>query len=253
MLANATRLPDGRPFAELVLFDGDGVVVVNKPPGLPTTGRTLEDTDCLQWFAMQHFRRMVWCVHQLDADTSGALVLVRRKGLVPIWQERLQSPNAHKTYLAWLQGELAHERVEVRAPLGALDKSGRQLGVVETGKPAHTSIERLAISSGMSLCAITLHTGRTHQIRIHAQHIGHPLIGEEWYSNPPDHRHPRQALHAWLIRIHATPEQRFVAPVPTDLQGFHRAAGFSDLGGILSDWHDVTEFKSPLVSAGRAR
>ena len=238
MLADASRLPDGRRFEEIVLFEGDGVVVVNKPPGLPTTGRTLDDTDCLQWYAIQHFRRMVWCVHQLDADTSGALVLVRRKTLVPIWQERLHSPNANKTYVAWLQGELGQQRVEVRAPLGSLDKSGRHLGVTESGKPAHTSVERLAISSGISLCAITLHTGRTHQIRIHAQHMGHPLIGEEWYSDPPDHRHPRQALHAWQIRIHAAPEQHFIAPVPIDLQDFHRAAGFPELADLLSAWRD---------------
>lgn len=233
MLDAASRLPDGRPFAECVLFDSDGVVVVNKPPGLPTAGRTLDDSDCLQWFAMQHYRRMVWCVHQLDADTSGALVLVRRKSLVPLWQARLQAPHANKTYLAWLQGELAHERLEVTAPVGALDRAGRQLGVTETGKPAHTSIRRLAVSQGLTLCGVTLHTGRTHQIRIHAQHVGHPLVGEEWYSNPPDQRHTRQALHAWRIEIHEAPAQRFEAPVPRDLEDFHRAAGFSELGELL--------------------
>ena len=243
MSAVVTTLPDGRPFAEIVLYDNEGVVVVNKPPGLPTAGRSLDDTDCLQWFAMQHYRRMVWCVHQLDADTSGALVLVRRKGLVPIWQERLQSPNAHKTYLAWMQGEIADERIEVRAPLGPLDKTGRQLGVSETGKPAHTSVCRLAVSSGISLCAVTLHTGRTHQIRIHAQHIGHPLIGEEWYSSPPDTRHRRQALHAWQIQVHAPPAMRFIAPVPADLQDFHRAAGFPALDDLLGEWRLATEVK----------
>jgi 23S rRNA-/tRNA-specific pseudouridylate synthase len=238
MLDAASRLPDGRPFAGSVLFDQDGGVVVNKPPGLPTAGRTLEDPDCLQWFAMQHYRRMVWCVHQLDADTSGALVLVRRKSLVPLWQARLQAPHANKTYLAWLQGEVADACLEVRVPVGALDSTGRQLGVTPTGKPAHTSIRRLAVSQGMTLCAVMLHTGRTHQIRIHAQHVGHPLVGEEWYSNPPDHRHSRQALHAWRIDVHAAPGQQFVAPVPPDLQDFHRAAGFPDLGSILREIDD---------------
>lgn len=205
--------------SKLILYDADGVIVCNKPPGLPSTGRSLDDPDCLQSKLIAHCRRMVWAVHQLDADTSGLNVFVRRSSLVAPWQSRLRWPNARKQYLAAVHGSVSSSLQQIDAPLGPLDATGRQLGVTPRGKPATTELEVVDHNANFSLLRVTLHTGRTHQIRIHLAHVGHPLVGEEWYRTPPCTLHRRQALHAWRLDFNdALEPPELCAPVPDDLR-----------------------------------
>jgi 23S rRNA-/tRNA-specific pseudouridylate synthase len=223
--------PDGTTLAERVLVDEAGLLIINKPWRIPTAGRNLDDPDCVQWHVIQACRKMVWAVHQLDADTSGVLVLVRRRTLVPVWQRALGDDATSKVYLAWLQGTLAGDHHRVDEPVGALDAGGRQLGVTSDGKSALSEFSVLARSTSATLVKVRIHTGRTHQIRIHAQHLGHSLVGEEWYADRPCQLHERQALHAWRIEL-ADPSSVGVdgaleAPVPADLLQLHARLGFT--------------------------
>lgn len=205
--------------SKLLLHDADGVIVCNKPPGLPSTGRSLDDPDCLQHLLTVYCRRMVWAAHQLDADTSGLNVFVRRSSLVAPWQNRLRWPNARKQYIAAVHGAVSLDMRAIDAPLGPLDATARQLGVTQHGKPAFTELEVLDRNDRFSLLRVTLRTGRTHQIRIHLAHVGHPIVGEQWYRRPPCTLHARQALHAWRLDFDdALEPQGISAPVPDDLR-----------------------------------
>jgi 23S rRNA-/tRNA-specific pseudouridylate synthase len=187
---------------------------------LPTAGRTLDDPDCLQFWLMLRCKRMIWAVHQLDADTTGVNVFVSKKSLVPKMQERLRFPNAAKSYLAVVHGNPTFDAVRIDEPLGFLktsDFSGQ--AVVVGGKASATRVTVLARSETHALVRATLETGRTHQVRVHLAHVGHPLVGEEWYRRPPCDEHPRQALHAERIefRDEESPSE-LVSPMPADLQ-----------------------------------
>lgn len=201
-----------------ILFESEDVVVVDKPWGIPSTGRRLSDPDSVQYALMQRYVSMTWAVHQLDADTSGVNVFVRRRNLVKVWQTRMRFPTGEKTYLAVVHGEFTADRT-IEAPVGVVRTTpSRHLGIAADGRRAVTRFEVLSRNTDFSLLRVQIETGRTHQIRIHATSIGHPLVGETWYRETPCRRHPRQALHAFELRFHDKEEpEALTCPVATDL------------------------------------
>ena|SRR5690554_6169307 len=213
-----------RPKTERIDFDVeaqiigelDGVLFLNKPAGWPTSGRSLEDPDCLQHRLMSHAGRMIWAIHQLDGDTSGLNVFTRRRGRVPHWQKRLHFPQARKEYLAIVHGQ-------VRGPLKIDDPIGRRQdgtwGVSEDGKSALTLATPVISTEAYSLLRVHQRTGRTHQIRVHLSHHGHPLVGEFWYNDAPCTLAERHMLHAWRTRFDRQEEPGCVlAAVPEDFR-----------------------------------
>lgn len=205
--------------AKSLLLERHGdLLVVNKPHGWPTSGHTLADPDCVQWLLMQEVGGMVWAAHQLDADTSGVCLFACNKKLVTQVQELLSRPETRKEYLAIVSGEPDWEEIEERSPIGRIDE--RTLGVHSAGKPARSVFRVLDRRGGFAVIAARIFTGRTHQIRIHLSHLGHPLVGEEWYANPPCKLHFRQALHARSIHFAENgilPVDTVSAPLPADL------------------------------------
>lgn len=193
-----------------ILHDADGVVVVDKPPGLEATGRTRDDPGGVEHHLATQLRRRVWAVHQLDRDTSGALIFVRRKSLVAEWQGRLA--RATKRYLAIAHGRVAP--VTVDAPL-AYDRDLRRWVIREGGKPAVTELRVLHARDEASLVEARPRTGRTHQVRVHLASRGHPLFGESRHREPPCDAHPRHALHLWRIEVG---DDVFESALPDDLR-----------------------------------
>ena len=224
--------PDPGPIERYILHERDGVVVINKPAPLPTSGRHLHDDWCAQSLLIRHFGAMTWAVHQLDTPTTGLNVFVRRRELVPIWQQRLRYPVARKEYLAICHGELPEGSTRVDAPLGRLPDGGH--GVTPDGKEAVTIVHRLASAGGFSVARCVLRTGRTHQIRLHLASLGHPLVGEARYRGEPCTLLPRHALHAWRLRMATVDEPRLlVAPVPADLIALCARLGLPDPRDVL--------------------
>ncbi|MDQ8185750.1 RluA family pseudouridine synthase [Pelagicoccus sp. SDUM812002] len=209
--------------APFILAQHGDLIVLNKPFDWPTTGRSLDDDDCVQYHLINHFGQMVWAVHQLDADTSGVCLFSLDKQLVTDLQALWRDPAMLKDYLCIVKGEPAWDIIDERSPIGKVDE--RSLGVTPIGKTAHTSFLVLDRRNGFSLIQAKLYTGRTHQIRIHLSHLGHPLIGEEWYTDLPCTVHLRQALHAARIQFPDAapiPEKEFSAPLADDLQDLAR-------------------------------
>lgn len=214
-------LPDAGPTAHLadpVRVEHDGVLVCDKPPGLPTTGRDLTDPACLQGLVMaRRRRRKVWAVHQLDQDTSGLVLLALRKPLVAVvggWLQR-----GTKTYLAVVHGRVQGPH-RIEAPIGWRRDGVRRFPAIGAdGKAARSHVTPVACAAHHSLVEVAIETGRTHQVRLHLAHLGHPLVGEGLHRDPPCGQHPRHALHAWRLVLPDAPAplQRLEAPIPADL------------------------------------
>lgn len=198
-----------------ILHDQDGLVVVDKPPDRPTTGRTLDDPDGVQHALMEQLRRRpLWAVHQLDRETSGVNLFVRRKALVELWAGHLKA--GRKVYVAICHGVPGPvgEPVEVDAPLGWIEATRRQ-GVTADGRAAQSTFLTLQTAGPFALVLVRIATGRTHQVRLHLEHLGCALVGERRYREPPCELHPRQALHALVVDCGAA--GLFAAGIPRDL------------------------------------
>ena len=205
-----------RDLESRILLEAGTLLVIDKPPGLPSTGRSLDDEDCLQHAVIERAGGMVWAVHQLDADTSGVNLFTTERRQVAALKGALSAPSARKHYLAMVHGRPAWETRTVTDPIGMVD--GTSLGVIANGRSAHTEFEVLDRGPEHSLLGIRIRTGRTHQVRIHAAHLGHPLVGEEWYRSPPCSLHPRQALHASQLILKGQRCLDVAAPIPEDLE-----------------------------------
>jgi 23S rRNA-/tRNA-specific pseudouridylate synthase len=199
-----------------LLFEEGGVVVVDKPAGLPSTGRDLQDPRSVEHRLAEQLGRRVWAVHQLDAGTSGVNVFVTRKSAVADWQARMKWPRAEKTYVAFVAASLSSRHLKLDGPLARDEGTGR-MRVDASGKAALTLVEEVATSESGALVLARLRTGRTHQIRVHLAEAGAPLIGERVYVQPPCERHPRQALHAWRIGFRDKSHPPLESPLPADL------------------------------------
>lgn len=215
-----------------------GVVVVDKPAGLASTGRTLEDPDCVQGQLMgQLKRRKVWAVHQLDKLTSGVNVFVLRKALVAEWSERMRYPNATKIYLAVAKGTWPDPSVgelHVRQAIGKVQRGVKTFpGLVDEangGKAAHSVVRRLATSRNGVAVAVELRTGRTHQVRLHLASLGLPIVGDPLHGvEAPEVAEAGMALHAWRLTVTdaQAPLSKLEAPIPQRLVRIAEHLGLS--------------------------
>ena len=178
-----------------ILLDDNGLIVVDKPAGVSSTGRTLTDPDCIQSLLMRHYRRTrIWAVHQLDKETSGLNLFVKRKALVAHWAKALR--DGEKIYYAYVHGRLGDDSVLVNAPLGYCARRKRH-AVISAGKQAISHIVCLKKFERATKVAVRIDTGRTHQVRLHLEHLGHPVLGDSRYGCEASAKaHNRTALHA---------------------------------------------------------
>ncbi len=215
-----------------VLHEDEDEVVVFKPAGLLTHPTEAKEEDTLlsrvsAWAAHRHRGRpYVAVVHRLDKETSGVIAFARsRKGLLSL-QAQLRGHTMDRTYQAIVEGDLAGEAGRFDWAL-VEDRGDRRRGVAkegETGVPAVTEwrvLERFGVAT---LVQARLRTGRTHQVRVHFAHAGHPLVGDPVYRDPRRPAFPvafsRQALHAGRLGF-ATPSGEEVlveAEPPADFQ-----------------------------------
>ncbi|MEH7179636.1 RluA family pseudouridine synthase [Neobacillus vireti] len=182
-----------------VLFEDDHVIVFNKPPYMNTHPNDDSDTNSLvnaaQFYAQSKGEvMMVRQIHRLDRDTSGAILFAKHGLAGAILDRMLEKREIKRTYLALVQGHLKKKKGTIIEPIGRDRHHPTRRRVSVTGQEAKTHYQFLKEDHGDCYVKCWLDTGRTHQIRVHFSHIGHPLVGDRLYGGKPLFK--RQALHA---------------------------------------------------------
>ena len=173
-------------------------------------------------------------VHRLDKDTSGLLLVARDDEAQEHLVEALRQRQVARVYLALVKGHPAVGSGTVEAPVGRHPTKRRMMGVVSGGRPAVTHYRVLGSSEATSLLEVTLETGRTHQIRVHLTHIGHPIVGDRTYGNTAELATglglERPWLHSWRLSFPHPADGRMVAvedKLPSGLTDALEAAGIA--------------------------
>lgn len=220
--------------ARSVLFEDDGLLVINKPPGLAVhggSGITLGLIETLR--QMRPEARHLELVHRLDRDTSGCIMVAKKRSYLRHLQASLREKSAGaggitKVYQALVVGDWSKRIHQVNAPLLKTEVAGgeRVVRVHPDGKPSLTEFKVLQRFNGFSLIEARPITGRTHQIRVHAQHSGHSLVGDEKYGNDEVNEAMREKgikrlfLHASALSFYLPESDTLThvdAPLPPDL------------------------------------
>jgi len=212
-----------------VIFEDRHFLVIDKPPGVASHGGSGVSHGAIELMRAARPREHLELVHRLDRDTSGVLVFARtRAGLVGL-QAAIRAGAVTKQYLCLMLGHPPRARFDVNVPLrkSVLQGGERMVRVAEDGKPALTFFREVDQYPGARLMQATLGTGRTHQIRVHAAHAGHPLAGDPKYGDREANKRFRElGLHRMFL--HAShlgfdldgQSYGFSAPLPDDLKTF---------------------------------
>lgn len=164
-------------------------------------------------------------VHRLDKDTSGLLVVAKTLPAMTSLTRAIAAHDVQRTYRAIVHGEVAPAGFSIEAPIGRDPRVRVRMAVVATGKPARTDVRCVAVRETLSALECSLHTGRTHQIRVHLSARGHPLVADELYGGRTALGLERQALHAAALGfVHPVSGAvlDFQAPPPGDFDAAWR-------------------------------
>ena len=199
-------------------YEDPDIYVINKPAGLLSVpGRGDDKYDSVQ-SRCQEFAPAAMAAHRLDMATSGLLLIAKHKAAERHYKQEFAARRVEKRYIAVVHGSLADDRGDIEYPLITdWERRPRQKICYEHGKTAHTSYEVLARDGATTRVALTPHTGRSHQLRVHLAAIGHPILGDEFYADEHLPPAPRLMLHA---------ETLAAANLHGIWQTFHLAAPF---------------------------
>jgi len=182
----------GEALESRILYEDKRLIILNKPSGIAVHGGS-----GIQFGVIESMRKsrsdlhFLELVHRLDRDTSGCLVLAKKRSALRQIHELLRTGKMQKRYLALVQGNWQYgtKRIDVPLQKQMLRSGERIVRVSEHGKAASSTFRPLAVSKKASLMEVEIHTGRTHQIRVHAAHSGHPVAGDEKYGEEAFNRY----------------------------------------------------------------
>ncbi len=223
-----------------ILYEDSDLAVLDKPAGLTVHPGAGRPTGTLAHHLLARYPEILGVggpgrpgiVHRLDQGTSGVIVAARTAAAYHRLARAFAAREVSKRYLAIAYGEPKPSGGMIDAPIGRHASKRTEMTVRKDGRPARTGYRTLAARAGISLVELDLATGRTHQIRVHLKHLGHPLVGDPLYGEarwkalpkpvqPTLRDFPRPALHAWRLGFEHPMDGRslaFEAPVPPDLR-----------------------------------
>jgi len=213
-----------------VLYEDDDLVVINKPAGLVVHPGAGHRKHTLVNALLHHFPTLSGIggmerpgiVHRLDKETSGCLVVAKTDEAHRSLSTQFAERTVEKIYLGLVAGRLRKRTGTIEEKIGRHPVHRQRMSIAsQRGRPAKTEYRVLNSSDTMSLVECRLHSGRTHQIRVHLHHLGHPVLGDKIYGAKHARHFPRQMLHAWKLGFQhpRTGEWKaFVAAPPDDFQ-----------------------------------
>lgn len=212
-----------------VLFEDEHLIILNKQAGIDThpnePGQIGTLANALAFhFQMNGLSRRVSQIHRLDRDTSGAIIFAKDPLAHAILDKDLQDRNVKRTYLAAVGGKVKRKKERIELSIGRDRHHPTRRRVSPNGQPSITNYVVLEYlpKEDISILSLQLETGRTHQIRVHLSHIGHPIVGDTLYGGSKN-LIKRQALHAVRISlIHPITREPLDIPaaVPSDMGRF---------------------------------
>jgi 23S rRNA pseudouridine955/2504/2580 synthase len=215
-----------------ILFEDDAFLAIDKPSGIAVHGGSGVAHGVIESLrAMRPQARYLELVHRLDRDTSGVLLVAKRRPALTALHEAMRTRAMDKRYVVGVAGRFRNEMQRVRLALAkrTLADGGKHVSVSEGGQEAETVFRRLARGAEFSLLEAELLTGRTHQIRVHLAHLGHPVLGDDKYGDFDLNRRLRKEglkrmfLHARSLEF-AHPltgeAMRIESTLPKDLEDF---------------------------------
>ena len=221
-----------------VLFEDEHLIAINKPPGLVVHPAAGHSNGTLVHALLHHCAGQLsgiggvarpGIVHRLDQHTSGCIVMAKNDTAHQSLAEQFANRSVRKVYLAVVCGGVQPVKGTIDAPIARHPSHRKLMAVVERGRQAITDYEVMQhFGDHATSVKVVLHTGRTHQIRVHFKHLGYPLLGDETYGSKATSRlvkvlgfqPKRQLLHAWNLSFtHPATRQRveLEAPIPEDI------------------------------------
>ena len=190
-----------------IVYEDEDVAIVNKPKGMvvhPGAGNqedTLVSGLLYELDDLSEINGVVrpGIVHRIDKDTTGLLMIAKNDKASLSLTEQLKNHSCKRTYHALVYGEIKENRGKITAPIGRSKEDRKKMAVIKDGKPAVTNFTVLKRFKGFTYIECHLETGRTHQIRVHLEYIGHPLVGDQTYGRRKVIGDLGQFLHAKTI------------------------------------------------------
>ena len=211
-----------------VLFEDDDLIVINKPAGISVHPGAGRKSGTLVNALLSHCKDLSGIggkerpgiVHRLDRETSGCLVVAKNDFVHVDLARQFASRTVSKIYLALVAGKLRRASGSIVAPITRHRVHRKKMAIArEGGRMSRTDFKVMRTGKEASLLQCRLHSGRTHQIRVHLQHLGYPILGDPVYGGRRAGQFSRQMLHAWKLGFdHPRGKRRvdFEAPLPED-------------------------------------
>ncbi len=171
---------------QAVIYEDSDLIIINKPTGMAVHGGSGLSFGVIeglrQLWPSQHYLELV---HRLDRETSGCLMIAKKRSVLRVLHEHLRGNGVDKQYVALVSGRATKDKIVVDQPLkkNVLRSGERIVRVAEEGKPSKTSFRMIERFKNATFYNIKPHTGRTHQIRVHAEHLGQPIAGDPKYGD----------------------------------------------------------------------
>ncbi len=192
-----------------IVFEDARLLAISKPSGMASHGGSGVSFGVIETLRALRPNEPFELVHRLDRDTSGLMVIAKKRAALVELQALLREDHGagiEKRYLALLAGRMPDGIMSVDAPLhvGLRQGGERHVQVNSAGKPSLSHFRVLERRGGQSYCEVRIETGRTHQIRVHAQHIGHPVAGDEKYGDAAANKRLREQVGLKRLFLHAS-------------------------------------------------
>ncbi|MCX7141262.1 MAG: RluA family pseudouridine synthase [Proteobacteria bacterium] len=229
----AKAAPPKPPAFDLpLLYEDEGLIAANKPAGMAVHGGSGISYGVIEQLRLARPQaKFLELVHRLDRDTSGLLLLAKKRSVLTAMHELIRTGQMDKRYLVLVHGKwpAGKQHVKLKLQRYVTGAGARRVSVDDEGRESHTVFELERECGGYSLLQAQLKTGRTHQIRVHLAHLGFPIAGDDKYGDFELNKRlakqglKRMFLHAWkLAFVHPLDAEKvkLAAPLPQELENF---------------------------------